>query len=418
MMNQLINCLQMESVLRTRLRWPGNFIHFNAGRHNYTGSAKSGNEEDDMGSDNDSEESDSGASSYMEMPATTMVLPSPSPDSSDPESGASGEVKVDILPVVEYPPGFNKDHRRRVSMFPESASRSSKQERRRSKGSDRRRDRSALVFDVTNNDSDSSYIELPATTVSPEDEEDFYKGSLACEGGQRVMIREDEEMGGVEIIPQDHHAETVEVKVNDGREDSSRQKNVHFVEDEVKWEHEYSSLGVSNSPVLSSSHGLKDSGHVTINDSNIPAGIHGYDKHRRIANSKSCPQSIQGQPGWSGHCNRQPVCLSSENLAPGSVSSAQDSSQHSKTKTNRSMRVCASQEDGRRARRTQSNIPCIEYDSVLCPQREQVEVCGQGARTSPLRESTRAVAGGHQPPRRQHRAVLVETDIDSVLGNG
>ena len=408
----------MESVLRTRLRWPGNFIHFYAGCHNYEGNDNNV-DENTTTDDNDGDESDSDSSSYMEMPGTTMTLPPSTPQTSDPESGESGGPLSPSLPVVvEYPPGFNRHNRRRVSMFPDVETRPpSKKDRKKSRSLERRRGRAALILDVPNNDSDSSYVELPATTVSHED--DFYHGSLACEGGKRVVMREDEERGGVEIIPQGEGEEHVtvipvelnemvmarpeqcnevipEIKVECVRSERQRSRSVHF-EDDIDNGHSDGDKEGTDSVI--ERYVKPKCAEISISV-NIPTDTHVEPLPSRIMpSSQSYPQSIHGQQHHP-HCQRQALCLSTDQLAPSTSTSRPEARIASKT----------SSVSQKRPEKVMSTMP-VDCEPVWAPRREPLADQRRGGRARELSRDSDQVSGYPHLPRKQQRTDVVGTDI-------
>lgn len=170
----------MESVLRTRLRWPGNFIRFTS-RHPCDQSASSG------GSSSSSSSSDNDSDSYTEIPATTLnPTPLPNDGGSGKEDGGGAETVVVVIP--EY---MRRSRTQRPHHESSHKKKPSYDRRRRAAAAALSRESSAGY------DSDGSYVELPATTLANK-----FDGSLAAPGGRKALMVEDAARGGVEIIPQ------------------------------------------------------------------------------------------------------------------------------------------------------------------------------------------------------------------------
>ena len=282
---------QMDSVLRTRLCWPGNFIHFNAGRHEYDANdaSDSKDESDDMGSDSDS---------YTEMPATTMVHEDTQHDVDDEDQQTDEDDHMPSV-TVDYPPGFNKHNRRRISMFPQQVQTSGMREER-VRISERRRGRTAVVLDTTAY-TDTDYVELPATTLGhgetdqkyyrsfPDDNDDVFEND--CDAGDVIENK-------TRLVDNRHYDRDNNQLSSEKREGLTSDRLRGYVHYDDRLE-DNDGLGYRN---VSYQEGM----------AHVAGGQPALHTYYPWETSLLFPQTRQ--PGRPGHTLRPPVCLSSDDL--------------------------------------------------------------------------------------------------------
>jgi hypothetical protein len=165
-----VSLFQMEQVLRTRLRWPGNFIRFAFESYSASDDANAAGPRSPAGSTLDSDNFSTSSGSFIEMPATTLSLDHPNITSSFDHGGETGNDEDESkLPTVYAIPEFLRRNRRHRARG-DSGSHSRSASLCKTNSTDERTHRSVAVVvqdDALDNDvfADAVAIKRPSTMV-------------------------------------------------------------------------------------------------------------------------------------------------------------------------------------------------------------------------------------------------------------